>query len=79
MTLKKVKGAKGYQVKISYKKTFKKKTTIKKNIKSTKEKIKLKKSFAKKKKLYLKARAYKVVDKKKKYGKWCKAKKIKMY
>lgn len=70
--LKKVKGAKGYQVKV-YKG---KKTYVKKFVKKTKFTLKSKK-FKKKKKLYVKARAYKLDGKKKVYGKWSKGKKVK--
>lgn len=69
---KKVKGAKGYQVKV-YKG---KKTYAKKYTKKTKITIKSKK-FKKKKKLYVKVRAYKLDGKKKVFGKWSKAKKVK--
>ncbi len=69
---KKVKGAKGYQVKVyKGKKTYSKKYT-----KKTKITIKSKK-FKKKKKLYVKVRAYKLDGKKKVFGKWSKAKKVK--
>ena len=74
ITLKKVKGAKGYQVKV-YKG---KKTYVKKLVKKTKFTLKSKK-FKGKKKLYVKARAYKLNVKTKVYGKWCKGKKVKKY
>ncbi len=70
---KKVKKAKGYQVKISKKKTGKKvvykKTTKKKKITSKK----LSNGT-----FYVRVRAYKKVNGKKKYGKWSKAKKVKV-
>ena len=69
---KKVTGAKGYQVKV-YKG---KKTYAKKYTKKTKIALKSKK-FKKKKKLYVKVRAYKLDGKKKVFGKWSKAKKVK--
>ena len=77
--LKKVKGAKGYQVAV-----YKSKKNAKKNKKAIKKKYskKLKftvksKKFKKYKKLYVRARAYKLDGKKKVFGKWSKAKKVK--
>lgn len=61
-------------VKYSTKKTFGKKTTITKKVK--KASFTLKKLKAKKK-YYIKARAYRVADKKTYYGKWSARKVIK--
>ncbi len=74
VTLKKIKGAKGYQVKVSKKKNGK--ALCKKNYKKTKFTIKSKK-FKGKKKLYIKARAFVVNGVSKVYGAWSKAKKVK--
>ena len=74
ITLKSVKGATGYVVKYSTKMGFSKKTTITKKVK--KVTVTLKKLKAKEK-YYIKARAYKVVDKKTYYGKWSARKIIK--
>ena len=79
ITLKKVKGAKGYQVAVyKTKKNAKKnkKALIKKYIKKVKYTIKSKK-FKNKKTLYVKARAYKLDGKKKVFGAWSKIKKSK--
>ena len=77
ITLKKISGAK-YQVKVSTTKKFKKKNTVtKKKVKKAKFTIKSKK-IANKKVLYVKARAYKVVNGKTYYGKWSKVKKVKI-
>ena len=81
LTLKKIKGAKGYQVAIyKTKKNAKKnkKATVKKFVKKLKVTIKSKK-LKNKNKLYVKARAY-VLDTngKKVYGKWSKVKKVKI-
>ena len=77
--LKKVKGAKGYQVAV-----YKSKKYAKKNKKAIKKKYSKKvkftvksKKFKKYKKLYVKARAYKLDGKKKVFGKWSKVKKVK--
>lgn len=84
LTLKKVKNIRGYKIQISKKKKFKKGNIIfKKFIKSSKKVKKAKftiksKKLMNRKKLYVRARAYIVVDGKKKYGKWSKAKKIKI-
>lgn len=67
ITLMKVKGAKGYQIKYSTSKKFKKKLT--KTINS-KKRIRTIKKLKNNKKYYFKARAYKIVNGKKKYGKW---------
>ena len=71
---KKVKGAKGYQVKYALNKKFtkKKKTKLVKKTKVTLKKLK------KKKKYYIKVRAYKLNGKKKVYGKWSKIVKVKV-
>ncbi len=76
ISLKKVKGAKKYQVQISKTKKFKK-VLVKKNVKKAKATIKSKK-LANKKKLYVRARVVKVVNGVKSYGKWSKAKKMKI-
>ncbi|MCR5704266.1 MAG: hypothetical protein K6G85_06555, partial [Eubacterium sp.] len=73
ITLKKIKNATGYQIKISSNKKFKKSKTIIKNTKKYKVKIKSKK-IAGAKKLYVKARAYKKSGKKTTWGKWSKIK-----
>lgn len=73
--VKKIKGAKGYQVAVCRTKKGKK-IVYKKFIKKTTATLKSKK-FKKYKKLYIKARAYKLDGKKKVYGKWSKVKKVK--
>lgn len=80
LTFKKLKGIKGYQIKISKKKKFKKKYTITRVVKKNRKVYKIKVSAKKlknAKKLYVKARAYKVVNGKKVYGKWSKQKVVK--
>ena len=81
LTLKKIKGVKGYQVAVyKSKKTAKKnkKALVKKFVKKVKVTVKSKK-LKNKKTLYVKARAYKIDTKGNKvYGKWSKAKKIKI-
>lgn len=79
ISLKKITGASKYQVQISKKKNFKKKKNIlvKKTVKKLKFTIKSKK-IKNKKKLYVRARAIKVVNGVKYYGKWSKKKKIKI-
>ena len=72
VTLKKISDAAGYQVAYATNKKFKK--AKKKETKKTS--ITLKK--LKKKKYFIKARAYKMADGKKVYGKWSKVKKIKI-
>lgn len=74
--LKKVKGAQKYQIQISKTKKFKKKL-VKKTVKKFKFTLKNKK-LKNKKKLYVRARAMKVVGKKKYYGNWSKPKKVKI-
>ena len=72
--LKKISGAK-YQVKISMTKKFKKKNTITKKV--TKATFTIKNKRIKKKKvLYVKARAYKVLDGETYFGKWSNVKKV---
>lgn len=79
ITLKKIKGATAYQVKVSTKKNFKngKKITVSKTVKKAKFTIKIKK-LAKAKKYYVKARAIKMLNGKKIYGKWSASKKVKI-
>lgn len=74
ITLKKIKGAKGYQIKYSTSKKFKKKVTKTVN---TKKRIKTVKRLKANKKYYFKARAYKLVNGKKKFGKWSKVRVLK--
>lgn len=76
ISLKKVKGAKKYQIQISAYKKFKK-VLVKKKVKKVSFTIKSKK-LKNKKKLYIRARAIKTVGKKSYTGKWTKAKKIKI-
>ena len=79
LQINKVKGAKGYQVQIAKAKKFTKKNIlVDKNVKKLKPSIKSKK-IKNKKKLFVRARAY-VLDAngKKVYGKWSKAKKVKI-
>lgn len=73
LKLKKVSGAKGYRIKYSTSKKFKKAKikTIKKTS-ATLKKIKTTKAY------YIKARAYKVVNGKKVWGNWSKVKKVKV-
>lgn len=74
ISLKKVKGVSGYQIKV-YKSKKAKKALVKRTV--TKAKFTLKsKKIKNRKKLYIKARAYKVVNGKKYYSKWSKKKKI---
>lgn len=75
ITLKKIKNAKGYQIKYSTSKKFGKKVT--KTINSKKIKVTLKKLKAKKK-YYIKARAYTKFYGEKIYGKWSKVKTVKV-
>lgn len=76
LKLKKIKGATKYQIQISKTKKFKKKL-VKKTVKKVKFTLKSKK-IKNKKKLYVRARAMKVVGKKKYYGDWSKPKKVKI-
>lgn len=73
ISLKKVKGATGYVVKISTSKKFKKKTTITKNVKLTTFTLK---KLKKNKKYYIKVRAVRKTGKTKVYGLWSKSKRI---
>ncbi|MCR5202955.1 MAG: carbon-nitrogen hydrolase family protein [Lachnospiraceae bacterium] len=73
LTWKKVSGAKGYEIKYSYKKSFKASTTET----TTKTSYKLKK-LKKGKKCFIKIRAYKLNGKKKVYGKWSSKVKVKV-
>ena len=81
LTLKKVKGAVGYQVRI-----FKTKANAKKNKKAIVKKVVkgakttlLSKKVKKAKKLFVRARAYILDSRKNKiYGRWSKAKKVKI-
>lgn len=74
LTLKKIKGAVGYQVQFSVTKKFKK-VLVKKNVKKVKVTITNKK-LKNKKKLYVRARAYKMNGKAKVWGKWSNVKKV---
>lgn len=77
VTWKKVKGIKGYQIQYSTNKKFKKgnKTITIKSTKSTSATIKKLKS---KKKYYVRMRTYKIVNGKKVYSAWSKAKSVKV-
>lgn len=77
VTWKKVKGIKGYQIQYSTNKKFKKgnKTITVKSTKSTSATIKKLKS---KKKYYVRMRTYKIVNGKKVYSAWSKAKSVKV-
>ncbi len=73
LTLKKIKNVKGYQISYSTSKKFKSGTTKTKTVKSNKAtltKLNSNKTY------YVKARAYKLVNGKKIYGKWSKIKKV---
>ncbi len=80
--IKKIKGVKGYQVRVfkNKKKAKKnKKAIVKKYVKKNKAKLVIKnKKLKKKKKLYVRVRAYKVFNGKKIFGKWSKVKKVKI-
>ena len=76
ITFKKVADSKGYEVRISTSKKFKK-IIVKKTYNKVKFTIKNKK-LAKKKKLYVQVRAYALDGKTKVYGKWSKAVKVKV-
>lgn len=73
ITLKKLSGATGYQIKYSTSKKFKNAKTVR-----TKKVSYIIKKLKKGKKYYVKARAYKTVNKTRYYGKWSKIKKIKI-
>ena len=76
LTLKKIKGAKGYQVKVSTSKKFKKKTTITKTIKKLTNTVNIKKLKVVKK-YYITARAFSKTKGTTSYGKWSKVKVVK--
>lgn len=76
LKLKKVKDAKKYQIQISKQKRFKK-ILVRKTVKKVKVKI-TSKRVKNKSKLYVRARAVKIVNHKKYFGKWSKAKRIKI-
>lgn len=71
ITLSKLNGAKGYQIKYSTSKKFKKAIT-----KTTKKLTYTVKRLKKNKKYYFKARAYRIVNNKRYYGNWGKVKKV---
>ena len=73
--MKKISGAKGYVVKISTSKKFKKSKTITKTVKKATFTVKKLKAN---KKYYVKARAYVIVNGTKKYGKWSNKKTMKL-
>lgn len=75
LTFKKISGAKYYEVKISSRKDFGKKTTITKKVKKVATNISLGK-LKKKKKLYIKVRGVSKNGKVVVYGKWSKPKKV---
>lgn len=75
LTLSKVSGVSGYQIAYSTNKKFKKKLTKTVNVKKVKATIKKLKA---KKKYYVRVRAYVTVGGKKVYGKWSKAKVLKV-
>lgn len=75
ISLKRIKGAKKYQIQISTTRKFKKKI-VRRIVKKAKVTISNKK-LKNKRKLYVRARAIKIVDKKKYYGSWSKVKKVK--
>ncbi|MCI9617291.1 MAG: hypothetical protein HFG31_04705 [Eubacterium sp.] len=80
LLLKKIRGAKGYQVavyKIKKNAAKNKKVIVKKFVKKTSVTVTSKK-LKNKKTLYVKVRAYKLDGKKKIYGKWSKVKKVKI-
>lgn len=80
ITFKKINNISGYQVKLSSSKKFAKKATMTKLVKKNKKSYIFKvssKNLAKAKKLYVKARAYRIVDNKRIYGKWTKKKVVK--
>lgn len=74
ITLKRVKGAKKYQVQFAKNKKFKK-IVVRKTTKKIRFTVK-NKNFKKSKKIYVRARAVVVVKGKTKYSKWTKAKKV---
>lgn len=76
ISLKKISGAKGYRIQISTTKKFKK-ILVKKTVKKVKFNISSVK-IKNRKKLYVRVKAYRLDGKTKVFGKWSKAKKIKM-
>lgn len=76
LTIKKVKGANGYQIQISASKKFRK-ILVKKNIRKLKVTI-TSKNLKNKKKLYVRVKAYKLNGKTKVWGKWSNKKVIKV-
>ena len=76
ISLKKIKGAKKYKVQISTSRKFKK-ILVKKTVKKAKFTLKSKK-IKNKKKLYVRVKAVKVINKKVYTGKWSRVKKIKV-
>ena len=75
ISLKKVAGAKGYEVRVSTTKKFKAKKTITKVFKRNKLTFK---KLKKNKKYYVQARAFTVINGNKKYGPWSAKKKMKL-
>ena len=75
ISLKKVAGAKGYEVRVSTTKKFKAKKTITKVFKRNKLTFK---KLKKNKNYYVQARAFTVINGKKKYGPWSAKKKMKL-
>ena len=75
ISLKKVAGAKGYEVRVSTTKKFKAKKTITKVFKRNKLTFK---KLKKNKKYYVQARAFTVINGKTKYGPWSAKKKMKL-
>ena len=75
ISLKKVAGAKGYEVRVSTTKKFKAKKTITKVFKRNKFTFK---KLKKNKKYYVQARAFTVINGNKKYGPWSAKKKMKL-
>ena len=75
ISLKKVAGAKGYEVRVSTTKKFKAKKTITKVFKRNKLTFK---KIKKNKKYYVQARAFTVINGNKKYGPWSAKKKMKL-
>lgn len=76
ISLKKISGAKGYRIQISTTKKFKK-ILVKKTVKRVKFNISSQK-IKNKKKLYVRVKAYRLNGKTKVFGKWSKAKKVKV-
>lgn len=76
ISLKKISGVSKYQIQISKSKKFKK-VLVRKTVKKAKFTIKSKK-IKNKKKLYVRARAIKIGNKKEERGKWSNAKRVKV-